>query len=103
MVSHQHLAQRERLVGEGHHKREGIGGQGPPAEGDARGGPTISPQSGHASSEGDVSVRVRAHPVGEARTWVGLREAAMSRRRRRESGALGRLPDEDSGVRVRFG
>jgi hypothetical protein len=66
-VSHQHLAQRECLVGRGHHKHEGIGGQGPPTEGDARGGPTISPQSGHASSEGDVLVRARAHPVGEAR------------------------------------
>jgi hypothetical protein len=56
-VSHQHLAQRERLVGGGHHKREGIRGQGPPAEGDVRGGPTISLQSGHTSLEGDVSVR----------------------------------------------
>jgi hypothetical protein len=79
-VSHEHLAQRERLVGRGHHMREGIGGQGPPAEGDARGGPTISPQSGHASSEGDVSVRAHAHG------W------ACGRRRRRgeEDGRVGR-------------
>lgn len=82
-VSHQCLAQREHLVGGGYCQPEGIRGQGSPAEGDAQGGPTISPQSGHTSSE------ARAHPVGEARSWAGLREATVLRRRRQERGSRG--------------